>query len=265
MSASKMMMGTSTCDRMKGARPSSDLRADCSTWVAGVDGCRGGWVAVWLAWDSRVVCERLCEVYSSIQEIVTHARRPIVVAIDMPIGLLDSWERGGRLSDRMARQLLGRRAASIFTPPLRAWLTETPYETMRRQGMSRQAFHLLPKIRELDALMTPALQDRIIEAHPELAFGRLLGHPARWSKRSPEGVRERLAILATLDLGPDSPLDAWVKTCVTRYRRRGVAVDDIMDAVALSWTAFNVVKGKGIRIPEAPPRDARGLRMEIWM
>lgn len=234
-------------------------------WVAGVDGCRGGWAAVWLAWDGCRVRRRACGVYSAIEDIVHHPCSPMMVAVDMPIGLLDIWEPGGRLCDRQARQRLHQRASCIFTPPLRSWLTVTSYEAVRGYGMSRQAFHLIPKIRELDRVLTPALQRRVVEAHPELAFSRLLGHPPRENKRTRAGLCERAEALAAVDLGSDGNLEAWIRLCAVAHHRRIVAPDDMMDALVLAWTALQVSRGRGIRLPEQPPRDARGLRMEIWM
>ncbi len=41
--------------------------------------------------------------------------------------------------------------------------------------ISKQIFHLFPKMREIDALMTPELQVRVFEVHPELAFWAMNG------------------------------------------------------------------------------------------
>ncbi len=44
---------------------------------------------------------------------------------------------------------------------------------------------------------------------------------------------------------------------------RVAAPDDLLDACAAAWTAGRVAKGAAERLPETPPTDARGLRMEI--
>ena len=44
----------------------------------------------------------------------------------------------------------------------------------------------------------------------------------------------------------------------------GAAADDILDACAVAWTASRVVEHKAIRLPNDPPLDGRGVRMEIW-
>ncbi|MCI0409019.1 MAG: DUF429 domain-containing protein, partial [Acidobacteria bacterium] len=40
-------------------------------------------------------------------------------------------------------------------------------------GMSRQAFNIMRKIREVDKLLQPNFQDHVFEAHPEIAFARV--------------------------------------------------------------------------------------------
>ncbi|MGH8614797.1 MAG: DUF429 domain-containing protein, partial [Gammaproteobacteria bacterium] len=100
-------------------------RTGFPSWLAGVDGCRGGWFVVLfhrtraspgLA-DLRFV---LCRSFS---ELVNLRENPSPIALDIPIGLLDQAQPGGRSCDRAARALLGRgRASSVFTPPTRAAL-----------------------------------------------------------------------------------------------------------------------------------------------
>jgi hypothetical protein len=52
---------------------------------------------------------------------------PKIVAVDIPIGLLDSFETGGRCCDREARKCLGpKRRASVFPAGARAWRPRPP-------------------------------------------------------------------------------------------------------------------------------------------
>ena len=116
--------------------------------IAGVDGCRGGWVVAVREPDGRVelhVVEALSELFG---------RRPLggsalgQIAIDMPIGLPDSERVELRTCDREARALLGARRASVFAPPSRWMLDSTlDYEDLRGFGLSKQSFFLLPKLR----------------------------------------------------------------------------------------------------------------------
>ena len=206
--------------------------------VAGVDGCRGGW-AVALADLDELLDVR---VVSTFVEVV--ALGASAVAVDMPIGLA---EVGRRACDIEARRRLGPRRSSVFPAPLRPMLEAVSYEQAKAiGGLSKQAYHLLPKIREVDALMTPGRQRTTVEAHPELCFARLLGKPCRAPKRTPEGRAERRMVAGlTIDRPP-----------------AGAAWDDVLDACALVQTARRLVNGAVERLGDGS-RDRRGLRCEI--
>lgn len=56
-----------------------------------------------------------------------------------------------------------------------------------------------------------------------------------------------------------------VDAAVAQYAESGVASDDVLDAHAACWTARRIHHGTAERLPPGdPPRNARGLRMEIW-
>jgi predicted RNase H-like nuclease len=46
--------------------------------------------------------------------------------------------------------------------------------------------------------------------------------------------------------------------------RRATAPDDLLDAAACALAAERILAGRARRVPDDPPRDSRGLRMEIW-
>lgn len=166
------------------------------------------------------------------------------IAVDMPIGLLDA---GPRACDVEARRRLGPRRSSVFPTPLRGMLAARTYdEALAIAGLSKQAYNLLPKIREVDGVMTPSQQRRVGEAHPELGFARALGHPCENPKRTLEGRAERLAVLdLTLDRPPS-----------------GAAWDDVLDACILTLTARRLARGEVERLGDGA-RDRTGLRCEI--
>lgn len=222
----------------------------------GLDGCRGGWVAVSL--DS--LGSASARLVASFREALAVARRGSV-AVDMPIGLLDKPAPGGRECDRLARRLLGARAASVFSPPSREALAARDFTSAR--GVSLQAWSLAPKVREVDAAMTPARQRRVVEAHPELAFAALGRGPCAHPKRTPEGRAERLARLRRAEGRPFADLLSHARLTM----REGAILarpDDVLDACALALVARRHEAGLARRLPDEPPRDARGLRMEIW-
>jgi len=188
-----------------------------------------------------------------------------LVAIDIPIGLSDS---GPRACDLEARRLLGRpRGSSVFPAPCRAALVATTYR--RACGVSRETFgvalsiecfNILPKIRQVDTLITPARQAFVREVHPELVFALLAGKGRGLvePKRTAAGERLRLRLLRSVAPRFDS---AAVRTRLGLSR---VARDDVIDAVACLVAAGRIARGKALVLPAgAIARDARGLRMEI--
>lgn len=185
-----------------------------------------------------------------------------MIAADMPIGLP---ELPGRECERMTRKRVGPRRSSVFSAPLRGMLAFAAYEDAnaygkaRGAGLSKQAWNITPKIRELDALVTPYLQSRLVEGHPELAFTRLGGQACAHAKRTPDGKRERLRLLKKHGVGAADLLRA---ARATYPSRRVFADDDLLDACALALTAEACLDGKAWRMGDGA-RDARGLLMEI--
>ena len=228
-------------------------------WTAGVDGCPAGWFVVCVAPQTREIVVRLC---ASFDAVLALRPRPDLIAIDIPIGLLDERQIGGRECDRLARCRLPGRASSVFSPPVRGLLGATRYSQVRGHGLSIQAFGIVAKIREVDRLMTPDLQQRVYEAHPELAFRSLAGAPLRHSKKIPAGREERLQALERL--ASFRAVRDLLDTVATRYRRSQLALDDCLDACVLAWLAGRIATGAAQRLPAQPPLDAKGLRMEIW-
>lgn len=230
--------------------------------VFGVDGCRGGWICAGLALRAEGPPARLAfELYATFADCLAATASHIVV-VDIPIGLLDTAVAGGRPCDRLARLALGwPRRNSVFSPPARPALGAADYrEAARRngRGMSQQAFRIMPKIREVDDAVTPAVQARIHEGHPELAFMRMAGAAVAEPKRRKAGRRRRLALLAT-HLGVHPDIDGIRDRC----GRQLVAPDDVLDALALTATARLILSGSAQRTGDGE-RDARGLEMAIW-
>ena len=231
---------------------------------AGVDGCRAGWLVVLAHPMARAAQEHQVTICARFADVLSLLPTSTVCTVDIPIGLLAERQPGGRDCDRGARRLLGRRASSVFTPPTRALLEATHYAQVRGHGLSIQAFNILPKIREVDRVMTPGLQQRVYEAHPELAFQALAGHPLQESKKTVAGRAARLQVLEHIPSlffhGIRTAYEHVLRTC----KRTDVAPDDILDAYVLMWTALRIWRAQARRVPCVPRLDARGLRMEIW-
>ena len=212
--------------------------------VAGVDGCRAGWVVVH---EARATVHR--DFAAVLGALPDHA----VIAVDMPIGLADRHEQGGRDIDRAARTHLGQKRNSVFSAPPRCVLGARTLAEARRRGgrLTLQTLNMLPRIEDVDRVMTVPLQSRVFEVHPELSFAAMNdGQPVLAPKRSPAGSKHRRRLLARAGVAvPEKP--------------PGAAPDDLLDACALAWSARRVADGTASRIPDAPTRDGRGLRMEL--
>src|SRR5262245_24803223 len=245
-------------------RGTTNQQANPLPLMAGVDGRRALWLVVLAYPLARNAHEHQVTVCARFDDVLALLPPSTVSAVDIPIGLLVEQRPGGRSCDRCARRLLGRRASSVFTPPTRPLLDATHYAQVRGHGLSIQAFNILPKIREVDRVMTPTLQQRVYEAHPELAFQSLAGHPIQDRKKTVAGREERLRVLENIP----SPLFHGIRTAfghiLHTYKRTDVAPDDILDAYVLVWTALRIWRAQAQRVPRSPPHDARGLRMEIW-
>ena len=91
------------------------------TWLAGVDGCPAGWVVALARPDGDdvriAVVPRFANVFAD--------PRPDIVAVDIPIGLPERSQYGGRAAENAVRPLLGARQSSVFSVPSRAALEAT--------------------------------------------------------------------------------------------------------------------------------------------
>jgi predicted RNase H-like nuclease len=238
--------------------------------IAGVDGCRGGWLAVLLDTTGngppRLV---LC---ASFAEVAVLPEAPAVIAVDMPIGLPERSQRGGRACEAAVRARLGPRQSSVFSTPSRAAVMETDYRQACATALAtsdpprkvaRQAFNLFGRIREIDALLRgqPELRERVFEAHPEASFCAMNGGtPAALPKKigsrpNPPGLAERRDLLLASDI-PPALLD-WSAL------PDGAGGDDLLDACACLWTAARILARTAECHPPDPPRDALGLEMPI--
>jgi len=222
--------------------------------VAGVDACRGGWVAVSLdAADEPVVRVR---VEASLTALLAPWLDPggtTIVGIDMPLGLL---ETGWREADRAARGLLGPRRSSVFAIPPRAVWAEPSYRlanercrALTGQGLSVQAWGLRAKLLEANQYRETCGHP-LYEIHPELAFLAMAGQPLGHSKHTAVGRdlrRQRLA-----GAGVEIPAAAPAPL-----------MGDILDAAAVAWSARRIAAGRAVTVPAEPQRDRTDREIAI--
>jgi predicted RNase H-like nuclease len=221
--------------------------------VLGVDACTKGWVGI--TDDLRGYFGR------DIHELVTaagHDGALLVIAIDIPIGLPTT---GPRQADVLARALVGRRASSVFSTPVRAALAAATHAEATAisvqatgKGLSRQAYALGRKILEVDRWARTAAQP-VIEVHPEVSFATLAGRPLRHPKSTWSGSQERRRLLACAGLVVPSEIGMAGEMAGT---------DDVLDAAAAAWTALRYAKGEAACHPATPERFGDGYEAAIW-
>jgi len=207
--------------------------------VLGVDGARGGWVGV------RLGDALTCLFDVTLAALVEAAAPVALVAVDMPIALVVD---GTRSAEDEVRHLLGPRRSSLFQSPClgaldfadgdyagaNAWSKATV-----GRGLSKQAWFLVPKIREVRAVEA-ASPVPVREAMPELSFAAMAGgvplpHPkTTWAGQA---GRRRLLAEHGIEL-PDDPGPAG-----------RVAPDDLLDAAAVAWTARRIAGGTAACAP----------------
>ena len=256
--------------------------------VGGVDGAPGGWVLATTGVANGSEVE--FSLWESFDELWVDARRLSLVAvgIDMPIGLPSTTPR---TADVQARRLLGRRRSSLFWSPPAATVDARDYVEANcasrdhlGMGLSKQAYNLLGKIREVRAALKPAdfevgAMPLAAEVHPELSFAVMASalrgsastaldsepcvaaEPLEHAKRHQAGIAERLELL---------------QSCFARMCESAVlsplagpphpTLDDLLDAAAAAWTARRIAISQAIHlgaIDGRVPVDEAGYPLAI--
>lgn len=236
-----------------------------SAYVIGIDGCRSGWLTCSLQLKSRQLQFRIFQKFDEI--LATHQRAKFI-AVDIPIGLRDDGLQ--RLCDVEARRLLApKRSSCVFPAPSRQILNATNYREACEKSLnwfggkvSRQSYAIYPKIAEVDRLMTPKIQEKIFEVHPEICFWRINeGRALLTSKKTREGYEKRRTLLNSI-LRVELP-DSLNWLSVLPHRPAGANRDDLLDSAVAAYVAE--LKYQGLRrvLPAFPEVDDKGIRMEM--
>jgi predicted RNase H-like nuclease len=226
--------------------------------VTGIDGCRGGWVAVTLT--TRATAGPLEAAPLTVGVTVAPHLDDLglagTVGVDMPLGLLPN---GWRSADLLARRALGRRGCCVFAIPPRPVWAETAYADANRRcreltgrGLSAQAWGLRTKLLDADCYRRVAAHP-LHEVHPELAFAAMAGAPLAESKHSKAGLTVRQELLATV--GITLPR--------ARALPRGIGEDDLLDAAAVAWSARRIAAGTAEILSDPAQRADDGTEIGI--
>jgi predicted RNase H-like nuclease len=241
--------------------------------VAGVDGCKAGWLVAVVEAKGLSFESREMSVAKDFADVLSATSDCEVVCIDIPIGLSDGDKP--RACDVEAREILNKphesgkpRGSCVFPAPIRPCLDAPDYEsactnsqkhTNPPKKLSKQTFNILPKVADVDNHLSrnPDIQRKVREIHPEVCFWAL-NHkqPMQHKKSKVVGREERIRVL--------TPIFPNVEQIVLEHRKaKAVAPDDILDALVAAWTAGQVVLDKAATLPAKPETDSNELRMEM--
>lgn len=236
-------------------------------WVAGLDGCRGAWAGALLDLDDPG--RYRCALFPDVAALLDAPEQPLIVGIDVPIGLPDRIVSGGRGADRAARLRLGPARSSVFPMPARAAVYAADYDAAKAIARatsdppfapSIQGYNIFRAVRAVDTLLRarPVALARVHEVHPEVAFHALnglrpLGLPKKGA-RAREGLALRRSLLEA----------AGLPVALIEVRAKGVPADDHLDALAALLVARDIFEGTAVPLPDPPERDGYGLPVVIW-
>lgn len=197
----------------------------------GIDGCSAGWLAIYTRGNNYQY-----GVYSSISELYSKNPELDICLIDVPIGL--SSMNHIRTIDGLMRKELRGRASTVFSTPSRKAAYSDTYGAAKnnnfeieRKSLSKQAFCITPKIREVDEFISTKPSLKLIEAHPEISFKYLNeGRVLKSRKSQVTGIEERLAILEKYNSKTPDLYQKVVKNTLRKHVKR----DDVLDAICLS-------------------------------
>ena len=201
--------------------------------AVGVDAARGGWIAVALE-DGAFADAVLERRFPAVLERFPGAAE---IGVDVPIGLPPLGSR--RRADEEARRVAGPRRSSVFYTPSREALEALTYTEARAVAPETSAQGWALRTAILDAARVD--DSRVHEVHPEVSFAVLAGEPLTFAKRTWNGHRERVHLLAAAGIKIPNRLDAGI-----------VAADDVLDAAVAAWTATRVARGEHITLPADP-------------
>jgi len=218
--------------------------------IIGIDGCKRGWFSVWQNPDDTI--------QSSIFSTLNHLKdffndeAHLIIGIDMPVVLSDFIPRE---ADQLARKLLSKKASSVFTAPTPEMLEQPNYERasyvskrLFGKSMSLQSWYLFPKIKDVQTIIHDA-HINLYEIHPELSF-RAMNHEEviLESKKSKEGFEIRNNLLRRHFESFD------FESIRNLYPRKDVMDNDILDAMAVLWSAKRIQANEASFLPKIPEK-----------
>ena len=211
----------------------------------GVDGCKDGWVIVSCSASSFNEAE--VHHYETLSQLSDGFSNSSVVIIDIPIGL--EVIKANRACDTEARNFLGKRSSTIFSPPCLEALFCESYDQAKTvnlantgKSISKQSWFLSKKILEAKSFSENVFN--LKEGHPECSFADFLGSPLLDNKKSVRGLFKRVEILEKF--GFNLPRLAKMLP-----EKTAISADDLLDAAILCWTASKFYYGRSKTFPSS--------------
>ena len=218
--------------------------------IIGIDGCKSGWFSVWENQDKSIHSA----VFSNLNELKNFFKNEsqLILGIDMPVVLSEVIPRQ---ADQLARKLLSKKASSVFTAPTPEMLNQPNYEKaslvskrLFGKSMSLQSWYLFPKIKDVQTMIHHE-DMQIYEIHPELSFRAMNNEQVILeSKKTHEGFALRNALLSM------HFKNFIFEDIRNQHSRKDVMDNDILDALAVLWSAKRIQSNQASYLPQAPEK-----------
>ncbi|MEY3879051.1 MAG: hypothetical protein RIQ58_919 [Pseudomonadota bacterium] len=218
--------------------------------IIGIDGCKSGWFSIWENQDKSIHSS----VFSNLNELKNFFKNEsqLILGIDMPVVLSEVIPRQ---ADQLARKLLSKKASSVFTAPTPEMLDQPNYEKaslvskrLFGKSMSLQSWYLFPKIKDVQTMIHHE-DMQIYEIHPELSFRAMNNEQVILeSKKTHEGFALRNALLSM------HFKNFIFEDIRNQHARKDVMDNDILDALAVLWSAKRIQSNQASYLPQAPEK-----------
>ena len=218
--------------------------------IIGIDGCKSGWFSIWENQDKSIHSS----VFSNLNELKNFFKNEsqLILGIDMPVVLSEVIPRQ---ADQLARKLLSKTASSVFTAPTPEMLDQPNYEKaslvskrLFGKSMSLQSWYLFPKIKDVQTMIHHE-DMQIYEIHPELSFRAMNNEQVILeSKKTQEGFALRNALLSM------HFKNFIFEDIRNQHARKDVMDNDILDALAVLWSAKRIQSNQASYLPQAPEK-----------
>ena len=216
--------------------------------VFGIDGCRYGWIVA----EEKPTGELNFKLIESLNYLERIISKKAIAGIDIPLAI---HEKGFRMADAEARNLLKSRASTIFSPPAKETLLSNSYtdaceinELICGKKISKQSWFLFSKIKEARTIFCQDHKKlKLYEVHPELSFMAMNDMKViELGKKTNEGFKMRYKLVKMLFPKFD------FEKIRANFKRGDVANDDILDAIAVLWSTQKIIANMAYYVPKKP-------------